>query len=111
MIQEEYKGTVRACSVRKAKTHLEYNLVRDLKGNKKGLCRHISIKRNGSENAGVLLNGTEELVTKDMERPRYLMPSLLLSLLIIFSFKNLRLLRPVGSLEQESLTLSGGGSS
>ena len=71
VIQEEYKDTVRACSVRKAKALLEYNLVRDMKGNKKTLCRHISSKRKGRENVGVLLNGTEELVTKDMEKPRY----------------------------------------
>lgn len=72
MIQEEYKDAVRACSVRKAKAHPEYNLVRDMKGNKKGIPRRMSSKRRGRENVGVPLNGTEELVTKDMEKVKVL---------------------------------------
>lgn len=72
VIQEEYKDTVRACSVRKAKTHLEYSLVRGVKANKKGFCRHISIKRKSRENVGVLLNRVEELVTKDIEKSKLL---------------------------------------
>lgn len=58
VIQEKYKDTVRTCSVKKAEAHLEYNGVRDMKGNKKGVFRHISNKRKSRENVGVLLNGT-----------------------------------------------------
>lgn len=58
VIQEKYKDIVRTCSVKKAKTNLECNVVRDVKGNKKGVFRHISNKRKIRENVGVLLNET-----------------------------------------------------
>jgi len=40
---EEYKNIVRACrdATRKAKVHLELNLTRDVKDNKKGLFKYI----------------------------------------------------------------------
>lgn len=43
----EYRDTVGVCGegVRKAKAHLELNLVRDVKDNKKGFYRSISSKR------------------------------------------------------------------
>lgn len=54
--------------VRKVKAHLELNLVRDVKGNKKELYKYISSKRKARENADLLLNGAETLVGKDMEK-------------------------------------------
>lgn len=50
---EEYKNIVRACrdAVRKVKAHLELNLAREVKDNKKGLFLSISItkRRQGNE--------------------------------------------------------------
>lgn len=34
---------------RKAKAHMEYNLARDIRGNKKGIYKYISSKRNSRE--------------------------------------------------------------
>ncbi|GAB0183436.1 mitochondrial enolase superfamily member 1 [Grus japonensis] len=70
VIQKEYKETVKACSVRKAKAHLEYSVVRDVKGHKKDLYRHINNKRKSRENVGERV--TKELVTKDMEKTKVL---------------------------------------
>ena len=63
--QEEYRDTVQLCrdGVRKAKAHLELNLARDVKGNKKGF--YISIKRKTRENVGPLLNGAGPTLTED----------------------------------------------
>lgn len=67
--QQEYKGTVQACRIRirKAKPHLEVNLARDVKGNK-GFHKYSSSKKTIRENDGSLLNGAENLVTKDMQK-------------------------------------------
>lgn len=50
---EEYKNIVRACrdAVRRVKAHLELNLAREVKDNKKGLFLSISItkRRQGNE--------------------------------------------------------------
>jgi len=45
-IWEEYRNVVRACrdARRKAKVHLELNLARDVKDNKKGFFNYISSK-------------------------------------------------------------------
>lgn len=45
--QQEYKGTVQACRIRirKANPHLEVNLARDVKGNKKGFHKYSSSKK------------------------------------------------------------------
>lgn len=69
MTQEEYRDTVPACmdGFRKAKAHLKLNLVKDMKGNKKGFYKYIG-KRKTRENMALLLNGTRNLVQKDMEK-------------------------------------------
>jgi len=55
---EEYRNVVRACrdATRKAKAHLELNLARDVKNNKKGFFNYISSKRKTRDNVGLLLN-------------------------------------------------------
>jgi len=49
---------VRACrdATRKAKAHLELNLAKDVKKNKKGFFKYISSKRRIRDNVGPLLN-------------------------------------------------------
>ena len=58
--------------VRKAKVHLELNLARGMKSNKKGFYRFMSSKIKTMENVGPLLNGTGDLVLKDMEKSEVL---------------------------------------
>ena len=43
-------------------------LVRDVKGNKKGFYKYLSNKRKIRERVGPLLNGGGNLVTDDMEK-------------------------------------------
>ena len=71
---EEYKDVVRACrdATRKAKVHLELNLARDVKDNKKGFFKHISSKRKTRDNVGPLLNEVGVLVTEDTEKAELL---------------------------------------
>jgi len=66
---EEFRNVVRACreETRKPKVHLELNLARDKKGNKKGFFNYISSKRKTRENMGPLLKGVGALVTEDTE--------------------------------------------
>lgn len=52
--------------VRKAKVHLELNLARDMKSNKKGFYRFLSSKMKTTGNVGPLLNESGYLVLKDM---------------------------------------------
>lgn len=52
--------------VKKTKAHLEFNLVRDMKGNKKGFYRCISSKIKAMENAGPLLKNQGKLILKKM---------------------------------------------
>ncbi|KAK4807097.1 hypothetical protein QYF61_018438 [Mycteria americana] len=54
--------------VRKAKSQMELNLARDVKGNKKGFYKYIGDKRKARENVGPLLNEAGDLVTQDMEK-------------------------------------------
>lgn len=58
---EEYKDTLQACrdTVRKAKPHLELNLARIIKGNRKGLYKYIGNKKNTRDNMGMLLKRVE----------------------------------------------------
>jgi len=44
MAGEEYRNTLQVCrdGVRQTKVHLELNLIRDVKGDKKGFDRYIS---------------------------------------------------------------------
>jgi len=55
---EEYRNVVKACrdATRKAKVHLELNLARDFKDNKKSFFKHLSSKRKARDNVGPLLN-------------------------------------------------------
>ena len=54
--------------MRKAKIHLELNLARDVKNNKKSFFKYISSKRKTRENVGLLLNKVGALVTEDTEK-------------------------------------------
>ncbi|GAB0208125.1 mitochondrial enolase superfamily member 1 [Grus japonensis] len=67
---EEYRDVVRECrdAMRKAKAHLELNVARDVKDNKKGFFKYISSKRKTRENVGPLLNEVGALVTEDTEK-------------------------------------------
>ncbi|PKU44228.1 rna-directed dna polymerase from mobile element jockey-like [Limosa lapponica baueri] len=51
---EEYRSIVRVCrdATREAKVHLELNLARDVKDNKKGFFKYISSKRKTREKVG-----------------------------------------------------------
>lgn len=54
-------------------THLELNLVRDIRVNKKGFYRYINRKRRTEGNTGPLLNGIRGLSRpKDMEKAEVL---------------------------------------
>ncbi|GAB0207699.1 mitochondrial enolase superfamily member 1 [Grus japonensis] len=59
-------------ATRKAKAHLELNLARDVKDNKKGFFKYISSKRKTRENVGPLLNEVGALVTEDTEKAELL---------------------------------------
>jgi len=58
--------------MRKAKVHLELNLARDVKDNKKGFLKYISSKQKTRENVGLLLNEMIVLVTEDTEQAKLL---------------------------------------
>lgn len=64
---EEYRDLVRGCreATGKSKAHLELNLARGVKDNKKGCFKHICYRRKTKENVGPLLNEVGALVTKD----------------------------------------------
>lgn len=68
--KEEYRDTVRACRrrFRKAKAHVELNLVKNKKGRKNSFYKYIRNKRKTRENVGLLLNGMRNLVQKDIEK-------------------------------------------
>jgi len=65
---------VRACrdATRKAKAHLELNLARDVKNNKKGFFSYISSKRKARGNVGPWLNDVGVLVTDNVEKAELL---------------------------------------
>lgn len=52
--------------VKKTKAHVEFNLVRDMKDNKKGFYRCISSKIKAMENVGPLLKNQGKLILKKM---------------------------------------------
>ncbi|GAB0180066.1 mitochondrial enolase superfamily member 1 [Grus japonensis] len=66
---EEYRNVVRVCrdATRKAKAHLELNLARDVKDNKKGFFKYISSKRKARENVGPLLNEASPQESQTLE--------------------------------------------
>ncbi|CAM5115729.1 unnamed protein product [Eretmochelys imbricata] len=70
MTREEYKNIARGCrnEIRKAKSHLELQLARDVKSNKKGFFRYVSVKKKVKESVGPLLNEGGKLVTEDVEK-------------------------------------------
>ena len=54
--------------MRKAKVHLELNLVREVKDNKKGFFKYISRKRMTREDVGLLVSEVGVLVMKHTEK-------------------------------------------
>ena len=71
---EEYRDIVRGCRevTGKSQTHLEFNLARGAKDNKKGCFKYIKSRRKRKENVGQLLNEAHDLVTKDTEKAELL---------------------------------------
>jgi len=71
---EEYRNVVRACrdATRKAKVHLEFNLSRDAKDNKKSFFNYISGKQKTRDNVEPLLNEAGALVMEDAEKAELL---------------------------------------
>ncbi|CAM5145932.1 unnamed protein product [Eretmochelys imbricata] len=74
MTREEYKNIARACrsEIRKAKSHLELQLARDVMSNKKGFFRYVGNKKKVEESVGPLLNEGGNLVTEDVEKANVL---------------------------------------
>ncbi|CAM5108800.1 unnamed protein product [Eretmochelys imbricata] len=74
MTRKEYKNIAQACrsEIRKAKSHLELQLARDVKSNKKGFFRYVSNKKKVRESVGLLLNEGVNLVTEDVEKANVL---------------------------------------
>lgn len=52
--------------VKKTEAHLEFNLVKDMKGNKKGFYRCISSKIKAMGKVGPLLKNQDKLILKKM---------------------------------------------
>ena len=79
---EEYRNVVKACrdATRKHKVHLEMNLARDVKGNKKGFFQYVSSKRKARENVRPLLNEVGALVMADADKAELLNAFLCFSL-------------------------------
>ncbi|CAM4524209.1 unnamed protein product [Caretta caretta] len=74
MTREEYKNIARACrnEIRRAKSHLELQIARDVKSNKKGFFRYVGNKKKAKESVGPLLNEGGNLVTEDVEKANVL---------------------------------------
>ncbi|CAM4707287.1 unnamed protein product, partial [Lepidochelys olivacea] len=74
MTREEYKNIARGCrnEIRRAKSHLELQLARDVKSNKKGFFRYVGNKKKAKESVGPLLNEGGNLVTEDVEKANVL---------------------------------------
>ncbi|CAM4572640.1 unnamed protein product [Lepidochelys kempii] len=74
MTRDEYKNIARACrsEIRKVKSHLELQLARHVKSNKKGFFRYVSNKKKVKESVGPLLNEGGNLVTEDVEKANVL---------------------------------------
>jgi len=71
---EEYRNVVKVCrdATRKAEVHLELNLARDVKDNKKGSFNYISSKWKTRDDVGLLLNEVGALVMEDAEKAELL---------------------------------------
>lgn len=88
----EYRDAVRVDRnlIRKARAHLQLNLVRDVKDNKKGFFKWISNKRKTKENMGPLQNEAGTLATGDEGNlQKYWRTSLLQSSLPRSAWRNL----------------------
>ncbi|CAM5150605.1 unnamed protein product [Natator depressus] len=74
MTREEYKNIAGACrnEIRRAKSHLELQLARGVKSNKKGFFRYVGNKKKAKESVGPLLNEGGNLVTEDVEKANVL---------------------------------------
>lgn len=71
---EQYKNVVRDCrdATRKAKAHLELNLAKEIKDNKKGFFKYVNSKRKARENVGPILSEGGALVIGDAEKAEIL---------------------------------------
>ncbi|KFQ45895.1 hypothetical protein N333_10923, partial [Nestor notabilis] len=71
---EEYRNVVREAGDwgRKAKAHLELNLARDIKNNRKGFYRYVANKRQTRDNMGPLRKLSAELPALDLEKAEVL---------------------------------------
>ena len=71
---KDYKEVVRAArnQVRKAKTQIESNLGRDIKGNENKFYRCVNNKRKAREDVDPLQKETGDLVTRDIEKAEVL---------------------------------------
>ena len=67
---EEYRNAVGACrdTTKKANAHLELNIAKEVKDNRKGFFKHVNSKRKTRENADPLLNEVGALVTEDTKK-------------------------------------------
>jgi len=67
---KEYRNFVKARreATRKAKAHLELNLARDVKDNKKGFFKYVISGQKTRENVGRLLNKVDALLTEHTEK-------------------------------------------
>ena len=71
---EEYRAVAHMCRdrIRKAKAHMELNLARDAKDNKKGFYRYIGRRRQAKESVPPLMKGNGELASSDIEKAEVL---------------------------------------
>jgi len=71
---EEYRNIVRVCreATRKVKVHMELNLAKDVKHNKKCFFKDISSKRKTRENVVPLLNDVSALMMESTEKAELL---------------------------------------
>lgn len=83
---------------------MEFNLSRNMKGNKKGSRKYINRKK---QEKSVLLNEEEDTVTKDTEKAEVLNAFFVSVFSNQGSLQNLWLLKSVGSLEQGRLPFGG----
>jgi len=76
--QEDYKDIRQLCreKIRRAKAQLELSLATAIRDNKKCFYKYISNKMRVKENFHPLLDAGGKVVTMDVKRQRYLMPSL-----------------------------------
>lgn len=64
------RGGTRRAGLRKSKVHLELNLLRYVRGIKKGFYRYLGSKRKTRENVGWLLYSPGNLVIKNVEKAK-----------------------------------------